>query len=337
MKAVVIGCGRMGRRHMQVVKGLALELAGVMDLSREALELAAKEFSLSGTQLFTDAEKMLLEVRPELVVVATTAPSHAPLTCAAASAGAKYVLCEKPMATSLAECEEMIRACRASGTRFAVNHQMRFMEQYTVPKSILTQPAFGGLTSVNVLAGNFGLAMNGSHYFEMFRYLADEEPATVQAWFAPGRVPNPRGPQYEDRAGGVRLTTKSGKRFYMDIWDDQGHGMFVAYGARFGRITVDELTGDFHSAVRKPEHRDLPTTRYGMPWEEEDRKIAPADALKPTESVLKALLKGENYPDESVGLVTMRALVAAYISDEEKNRIVRLDEPLPVDRKFPWA
>ncbi len=67
-----------------------------------------------------------------------------------------------------------------------------------------------------MVAGNFGMAMNGSHYFEMFRYLADETPDSVAAWFSGDTVANPRGPQFVDRAGAVRLTTAKGRRFYMD-------------------------------------------------------------------------------------------------------------------------
>src|SRR6478736_5636892 len=126
---------------------------------------------------------MIERTRPELLVVSTTAPSHADLVCLGARNGAKAILCEKPMAVSLAECDRMIEACAASNTRLAVNHQMRFMQQYTRAKEIVEDASFGGLASATVVAGNFGMAMNGSHYFEMFRYLTDEMPAEVSAWF----------------------------------------------------------------------------------------------------------------------------------------------------------
>ena len=71
---------------------------------------------------------------PELVVVASTADTHCKYTCAAAEAGAQVVLCEKPMGVSLTECDLMIETCRAHGTKLAINHQMRYMEQYTAAK-----------------------------------------------------------------------------------------------------------------------------------------------------------------------------------------------------------
>jgi predicted dehydrogenase len=328
----------MGRRHLQVVEQLRLEVVGVADAFERALVTAGEEHGLPESARFTEVDRLLAETRPEVVVVATHAPSHCEYVCRAAEAGARAILCEKPMGVSLAECDRMIATCQSHGTRLAVNHQMRFMEQYTRPKAIVDSEAFGGLASVSVVAGNFGMAMNGTHYFEMFRYMTGEEPAVVSAWFSQGKLANPRGPEFEDRAGSVRIETASGKRFYMEIGDDQGHGMQVVYAGPHGRITVDELGGTLHAAIRKPEHRDQPTTRYGMPWDDSHETITPADAVAPTRSVLEALLAGENYPTGEDGRLAVAALVAAYLSHEQGHRPVTLAEAEEhVDRVFPWA
>jgi predicted dehydrogenase len=232
----------------------------------------------------------------------------------------------------------MIETCERNAVRLAVNHQMRFMEQYTIPKGLIQSGDYGELSSISVIAGNFGMAMNGTHYFEMLRYITDDVPSEVVAWFSPEDIPNPRGPQFVDKAGSVRVTTRRGKRFYMDISADQGHGMLAVYAARNGRIVVDELTGEMKTAVRKPEHRDLPTTRYGMPFVESTQKISPADVIAPSMAVLQALLNNENFPSGADGRKAVEVLVAAYISAESGNRVVRLDRDLlPCQRSFPWA
>lgn len=206
MKTAIIGLGRMGQRHLQIAHALNLHLVGVCDTQPQSLEAVGKDYGLAGELLFQDAEKMLSNTRPACVIVATTAPTHCFYTCMAAEAGAKFVLCEKPMACSLRDCDRMIEACQSNGTRLSINHQMRFMEQYTEPKRLIESEAFGGLSSVNVVAGNFGLAMNGSHYFEMFRYMSGEQPVEVTAWLSTEKLSNPRGKQFEDRAGrGVRI------------------------------------------------------------------------------------------------------------------------------------
>jgi predicted dehydrogenase len=334
----VAGLGRMGLRHLQVLRDLGLEIAAAADVQEQARVKAATELGLPSAAMFADAREMLARVGPELVIVATTAPSHADLVCQAAESGARAILCEKPMAVSLAQCDRMIEACAASGTRLAVNHQMRFMEQYTKPKAIVNLPSFGGLSSVTVVAGNFGIANNGSHYFEMFRYLTGEMPASVVAWFSNENVPNPRGPEFEDRAGSIRLTTASNRRFYMDASADQGHGMHVTYAGPYGRLDVDELVGRARLVVRKADHRAVPTTRYGMPAELEEFAIAPADAIAPTRAVLSALLSDDHYPGGDIGRMAVEVLSAAYASHEQGSRTIALaTAELPRDRVFPWA
>lgn len=337
MKAAIIGFGRMGQRHLQVARDLDLAVAGICDQNAETLALAARDLRIPEDALYQDAGAMLKRIRPECVIVATTAPAHCEYTLLAANNGARCILCEKPMAVSLAQCDRMLAAIRASGARLAINHQMRFMEQYTEPKRIVCSEEFGGLSSVTVVAGNFGMAMNGTHYFEMFRYMTDEAPMEVQAWFSDEKVPNPRGPQFEDRAGSVRVRTATGKRFYMEIGSDQGHGMNVIYAGPYGQLVVDELGGRMVLAVRKEEHRSLPTTRYGMPWIETAKEIRPADALASSRSVLSALLEGRDYPTGEEGRLAVAALVAAYISDENGHMPVPVDENLPQERMFPWA
>lgn len=337
MKVAVIGAGRMGRRHMQVVKNLGLNLSAICDVSQASLREAGNEFGVSGEGQFESAQQMFEKARPDCTIVATTAPSHAEYVCLAAESGSSHILCEKPMATSLADCERMTAVCAERGVKLAVNHQMRFMDQYRFPKKLVESEEFGGLASVNVIAGNFGMAMNGSHYFEMFRYMTDEFPDEITAWFSDEKLPNPRGPQYTDVAGSIRIVTKKGRRFYMDIGTDQGHGMNVIYACRNGNIIVDELAGNMHVAFRNSEHRSLPTTRYGMPFTQRSERIEPADAIEPTRRVLEALLQGGPFPDAAIGMMAVRTLVAAFASAENGHRPVKYDHPLPRDRVFPWA
>jgi hypothetical protein len=215
---------------------------------------------------------------------------------------------------------------------------MRFMDQYLIPKQMVASGEFGPLRTMTVVAGNFGLAMNASHYFEAFRFMTDEAPATVSAWLSEDTVANPRGTQFSDRGGSVRVTTASGHRLYIEAGTDQGHGLFVVYGTRNGRIEVDELEGRLRTVVRKPDYRDLPTTRYGMPSDESNQAIPPADVVKPTEKLLSALVSGRDFPDGKVGRMTVEALVAAHLSAESAGREIDLRAgSLSSARTFPWA
>jgi predicted dehydrogenase len=328
----------MGRRHVQAVRSIGLEVTAICDVSADALQLTEREQAIDADRQYTDFRKLLKRAAPEVLIVSTTAPTHAEYTCAAAEAGVKAILCEKPMAVSLAQCDRMRDVCRANGAKLAINHQMRFMEQYIAPKTMIEGDAFGGLRSVTVVGGNFGMSMNALHYFEMFRFMTDEAPRRVTAWFSDAVVPNPRGSEFEDRAGAVRLETPKGRRFYLECSADQGHGMQVIYAGPYGHIYVDELAGTFQSTVREEQYRVLPTTRYGMPADRVTQTIAPADVIAPSAAVLQALVLGEGYPTGEDGRLAVAVLVAAYLSDERGHVPIDLDrDDLPADRVFPWA
>lgn len=334
----MIGAGRMGRRHIEVVRSLGLELAGICDHSSKALAEVGAEYDIPKDRRFQSAAALLTETHPQCVIIATTASSHCAYSCDAAEAGAPFILCEKPMAVSLAQCDQMIATCRRVGARLAVNHQMRFMDKYTEPKAIVSSEAFGGLSSVTIVAGNVGMAMLGTHHFEMFRYMTDEPPLEVTAWFSPERVPHPRGAEFEDRAGEVRVTTRSGRRLHLEVGADQGHGVAAVYAGRYGRLFVDELAGTMHQTVREAKYRDLPTTQYGAPAIDTVRTIRPsADLLAPSRALLQALLDDGGAPTGEDARQAVAVLVAAHVSDENGHVPIKVDDQLPRDRVFPWA
>lgn len=337
MRTAIVGLGRMGRRHVDVVRRLGLELVGVCDVRADVVAELVASAGLPSSSGFTDLADLLRQHTPECLVVATTADAHCDSVCAAAEAGVGAILCEKPLAVSLSQCDRMISVCAQHGSRLGVNHQMRFMEQYTHPKRICATEEFGGVRSVTVVAGNFGISMNGTHYFEMFRFVTDESPLEVEAWFAADPIVSPRGAQFEDRAGAVRVTTASGRRLYLDAGADQGHGVTVVYAGAYGQLVVDELDGRMRLVVREEQHRSEPTSRYGLPASETEYRIAPADSVGPSAAVLDALIRGDGHPTGEDGRLAVAALVAAHVSDESGHVPVSVAEGLPRDRLFPWA
>lgn len=337
LRAAVIGLGRMGMRHVEAITGLGMTICGVSDIAEQARAAARETYKLDPSASFADGAEMLHSVRPDALVVATTAPSHARFVVAAAKAGVRYILCEKPMATSLGEAREMMDACSRSGTVLAINHQMRFMEQYTRVKALIGSEQLGPLASVVVAASNFGLAMNASHYFEMFRYVSGVPIYSVNAWFEDAKLANPRGPQFEDRSGRVLARSQSGPSLYLDFSVNAGNGVNVVYICRYGQIVVDELNGAMRVVTRKSEFRDLPTTRYGMPSDIHAEGIAPADVVGPTKALWTALLAGQSYPDGEAGIHALACCVAAHVSHEESGVSVAIGQSLPDARRFQWA
>lgn len=327
----------MGRTHLRAALESGIEIVGVADLRREALEAVATEFGFHEGQLSSEPEKLLRDLRPQLVIIATTAPGHCEFTCAAARNGASHILCEKPMASSLAECDRMLKACAEARSALAINHPMRFMPVYAMPRERLATPELGGFVSATIVGGNCGMAMVVSHKLEMLRLFADSEPAIVQAWFDPDTLTNPRGAEFRDKGGAMRVATQNGRRMYVDIGTDHGHGMVSVYAGRHGTLTVDEMAGKVWENCRAEDQREHPTHQYWCPNRTTQTAVPPAESLAPAKAVLGALLNGVNYPTGVEARSTIQALVAAHLSAEKDGCPVTVDEQLPTDRTFPWA
>ncbi len=334
----IVGLGRMGHRHIEAVKKMGMNVCGIVDNSTVALSETAHKFNINEDCCFQDAEQMLRLKIPQAVVIATTAPSHAAYTVLSAHNKVNYILCEKPMALSLEESNSMIETCNDFGVKLAINHQMMFLPQYTEIKKMINSERMGPLSSILVSGSNFGLAMNASHYFEMFRFLTNTEITSVQAWFESEKVPNPRGAEFEDYSGSLLAKNSLGIRMYIDFSANAGHGLNVVYIFKYGQVIVDELSGFVRSICRKEEYQALPTTRYGMPDNINHYEIKPFEMIDSTILVWNGLLSSGVFPDDKVGMHAMKCLVAAFESHENNNIAVAIDKiAIDKSKKFKWA
>lgn len=123
--------------------------------------------------LYTDFRQLLRTEQPDVVSVCTQSPEKTEITIAAAEAGAKAIIVEKALATSMAEADAMLAACAAHGVLLVVNHPYRFSPLVRQTKTLIEQGAIGELTSVTVHAGG-GMLHVGTHTFDLMRYFAGD-------------------------------------------------------------------------------------------------------------------------------------------------------------------
>lgn len=100
---------------------------------------------------------------------------------------------------------------------------------------------------------------------------------------------------------------------------------------------IDPYVGTLQLSLREAANRSLPTTRYVTPSVESTSPIPPVDAVAGSKSVLQALMNEGAYATGVDGRTVIAALAAAYVSDEQGNRAVMLDDRLLFEREFPWA
>ena len=140
----LIGCGGIARSaHLPAMAELAdrVVLLATADVDIAAATAAAAGW---GAATHTDYRAVLEHPGVDAVVIATPEHAHADQVAAAAAAG-KHVLCEKPIAPSLAEADRMITACARADVHLLIGHSRRHTRRYLEVKAALDRGDIGSL------------------------------------------------------------------------------------------------------------------------------------------------------------------------------------------------
>jgi 1,5-anhydro-D-fructose reductase (1,5-anhydro-D-mannitol-forming) len=199
MNIGLIGTGAMARRFLTAVEGKLTGTCFIAANSRNPERLEQFRNEYPWIECTTGLEELLGRADVDAVYISTPVHTHAALSIAAAQAG-KHVLCEKPMALSVAECEAMIEAADSSGVVLQVGYMMRFHPAHRLIKRRIAEGDLGALRFAHLErtafidfrspdmpdhrkwfirpeAGGGGVLMDlGSHLIDLLLYLVGEEP-----------------------------------------------------------------------------------------------------------------------------------------------------------------
>lgn len=138
MRVAVIGLGEISKLHIAALKECGEEIAAVCDIEAARCDRAEKTFGLAGAAKYTDYIKMLENERLDSVHICTPHYLHAEMICAALRRGVN-VLCEKPLAISKAQLEEIGAAVKVSKAKLGVCHQNRYREAFLYLKEFFAK------------------------------------------------------------------------------------------------------------------------------------------------------------------------------------------------------
>jgi predicted dehydrogenase len=124
VRILVVGCGHMGTSHAKAYHALpGFEIVGVVSRG-EASRRALLDAVGAGYPEFTDFETALAATRPDAVSINTYPDTHADYAKRAFAAGC-HVFLEKPVATTVAEAEEVVAAARRAGKKLVIGYILR--------------------------------------------------------------------------------------------------------------------------------------------------------------------------------------------------------------------
>jgi UDP-N-acetylglucosamine 3-dehydrogenase len=142
----VIGLGWFGEKHCEVLAGLPnVELHALCTRNAPRLAEVAKAFGVQRT--FTDYHAMLADPEIDAVSVVTMWDQHAAPTLAALASG-KHVFLEKPMASTVTDCDAIVSAARDAKGFFMVGHICRFNPRYAAAKEAIAAGRIGKIVSI---------------------------------------------------------------------------------------------------------------------------------------------------------------------------------------------
>lgn len=138
---VIVGFGGMGSYHAKLIKETnSLEVVGTYDL----LEARRADSINAGYKVYESYEEVLADPAVEIVLIATPNDVHKVIAVRALQAG-KHVICEKPVAMSKVELQEMLAAADAAGRVFMVHQNRRWDEDFLTIKKMYDQETIGSL------------------------------------------------------------------------------------------------------------------------------------------------------------------------------------------------
>jgi predicted dehydrogenase len=149
LRAGLIGCGYISQQHIPAWQATPdAELVAVCDADRARAEARAEQFGIA--KVYEDVETMLANEQLDCVDIATRPESHQALARLAAERGVN-VLCQKPLAPTMAEAREIAGVCARAGVRFMVLEMWRHLPAIKDIKQHLDGGLIGPVHSLRLL------------------------------------------------------------------------------------------------------------------------------------------------------------------------------------------
>ncbi len=216
-RAAIVGCGDIARRaHVPAYAQHELvELVAIADTDPAALRKFADTFSIPAECCYPDHLTLFREQKLDVVSVCTWHGSHAEISIAAAEAGISGILCEKPMATSVGEGREMLKAAKGNGAKLTVEHTRRYDPLSVKGRELIAAGKIGQPQLVTART-RAGILNWSTHLIDQIRYiLGDPETEWVIGQIERQTDRYERLEPVEDLAAGL-ICFSGGVRFLLE-------------------------------------------------------------------------------------------------------------------------
>jgi predicted dehydrogenase len=311
-------------------------------------------------EVYDDAEEMIKRTKPDIISICTPPSLHHRQTLMALDYGC-HVFCEKPLAESLEQADEMIEAAERAGRFVVVNNQFPYMNIHRMSKELIGTPKFGQLLYLHAWQTFRATEITedgwrgelhrrlcfefGTHVFELIRFFFNDNPVKIMA-----HMPNPLASATSDcinmialefadgRAASIVLDRLSkGPERYLDMrLDGERASIHTTIG---GAI---QFAAGLHTREKRPFFRfDLVQGGKAVLQNGNASELIAKDAINPLtsatafhfENFINALCSGRIPPGTVKDNRNTLALVFAAYDSAESDRAIEMSRYLENGRK----
>ncbi len=150
----VIGCGKIAQtRHLpEYAANENCIIAGLFDANENRAREMAEKYN---SKFYHSFEDLLLDESIDAVSICVANHAHCEMTVSALKAG-KHVFCEKPMATTLEECELMVRTAQDTGKYLMIGHNQRLAKAHAFARKLIADGEIGNILTFTTKFGHQG-------------------------------------------------------------------------------------------------------------------------------------------------------------------------------------
>lgn len=334
-RIVVAGCGIMANTWVEyALSRVDAEIVALVDINRENAKVLAARHGLN-SKIYSDVSEAIEDSDANLVFNTTSPAAHRGIVIKSLRSGCN-VLGEKPMANSIEEAEEMVKAAEESGCTYAVMQNRRYNKNIRALKELLTQDTIGKPTFTCAdffLGPHFGgfrelmehpLLLDMSiHTFDQARFITGADAVSVYC-----HEFNPSGSWYQGDASAACIFEMSDGSVF------SYHGSWCAEGAptsweSFWRITGAKGTAIWDGStlpycevpVASKEHKLLNDYRRiegKSLWQGKDGHFGCLDEM------FSALLEDRKAETDCTDNIKSMKMVFASLESAEKQRKIKI-------------
>ena len=268
MRFGLIGCGWIVERCHAPSMALAenVEIVAVADPSPGRADLVGDLFGLEPGSRYTDYRELLAREDIQVVSVGTPPTTHREIV-EAATARSVHVLCEKPLALNLADCDAMVMAAERAGVKLAVYHNYLWYTSTIKLRELIAAGAIGDVVSTEIRGLGLRPWVGNDAYRPGWRFSVDQGgggalmDAGLHALYMTealhGSIPVAATASMAFEQPGVdasalcQLRMASGGAATVEIGWQHGDGAIAVYGTEgYLRVVIDENMGYYGVPAR---------------------------------------------------------------------------------------